>query len=161
MNGIEIKAPNVLPSLWCIGVLMSLLWLLAMRKHFQVRRAIVVSVDGCKVTRLLQTNKKKNGVAPMFQHNTTGVGALQTSSALPLFPLLPLFFFFNSCLTSAVSVFPLPVSSSSGWRAPVSSHLVGFVRSVPLRPALWKPSEGQEDDRRSVHPCLNFSLPSF
>lgn len=62
----------------------------------------------------------------------------------------------SSFLISAVSVFPLPVSSSSGWRAPVSPHLVCFVRSVPLRPALRKPSEGQEDGRRSVHACLNF-----
>lgn len=88
------------------------------------------------------SNKPKNRVALMFQQNATGVEALQPAR-LSISSSIHVFLSF---FTSAVRVFPLPVSSGFSGRAPVSPHLVSFVRSFPLRANLWKPVEGQEDD---------------
>lgn len=88
MNGIEIKAPNVLPPSGVLGFDVAFVAFGGERHSGPLR------LRRRTQSHLSSSNGPKNRVSLMFQHNATSVEALQTCSVLHHFlqpPLLLLF----------------------------------------------------------------------
>lgn len=120
-----------------------LTWLLSLLAARDIQ-VLGTLVSGCKVSFLFQTDRKKielhwcfSIMQPVLKPCRPAQFSISSSNH---------FFNFFFYFLLQLSVFLLPVTSSFGCRAPVSPHLVDFVRSVPLRTNLWRPIEVHRDD---------------